>query len=135
MPLIEWMDDLSVNVKELDDEHKKLISLINELHDAMRERKTKETLKKIIDGLISYTGTHFAHEEKYFVQFNYNKTLVHKKLHKDFVTKVLEFKKGFEEDRMMLSMDIMNFLKDWLTMHIKGSDKEYSALFNENGIV
>ena len=134
MPLFEWNENLSVKVKELDEQHKKLISIINDLHDAMRQRKTKDILNDIINGLISYTETHFSTEEKYFEQFYYDMTLPHKNEHKNFVKKVLDFKKGFDENRMMLSMDIMNFLKDWLTGHINGRDKEYSAFFNDKGL-
>ena len=134
MSLIEWTNDLSVNVKEIDLQHQKLVEMINDLHAAMRDRKTKDSLKKIIDDLANYTASHFLTEEKYFDQFKYDKAFMHKKEHNDFVKKVMEFKKGFDENRLLLSMDIMNFLKDWLTKHIKGSDKQYSPFFNEKGL-
>ncbi len=134
MALFDWSDDLSVNVAEIDLEHKKLIAMINELNDAMRERKANEVLGKIIEGLLDYTLTHFAKEENYFEQFNYSSALDHKKEHTAFVEKVKDVQKGFEEGRLLLSLDIMNFLKDWLKNHIQGTDKKYTAHFNENGL-
>ncbi len=132
--LINWNDSFSVSVTEIDLQHQKLISMINDLHDAMKARKTKEVLGEIIDGLIDYTEDHFSIEETYFAQFNYPETALHKKEHSDFVAKVKDVKKGFDEERLMLSMDIMNFLKDWLQNHINGTDKKYSQFFNSKGL-
>ncbi|MCP3943643.1 MAG: hemerythrin family protein [Desulfobacteraceae bacterium] len=134
MALINWNDSLSVNVAEIDLQHQKLISMINDLHDAMKIRKAKEVLGKIIDELLDYTVTHFSVEEKYFAQFNYPETASHKKEHTAFVDKIKDVKKGFDEERLMISMDIMNFLKSWLENHIKGTDKKYSSLFNAKGL-
>lgn len=71
MALIQWDDSFSVKVAEIDQQHKRLIVMINELHDAMKQGKGKDALGKIINGLISYTATHFDTEERYFDQFEY----------------------------------------------------------------
>ena len=71
---------------------------------------------------------------KYFDQFNYLKSFAHKKEHAKFVKKALEFKDGFENGHTMLSLDVVSFLKEWLVTHIKGSDKDYTQCFNENGL-
>ena len=98
MALINWNESLSVNVKEIDLQHKKLIDMNNELNEAMKLGKGKDALGKIVNGLISYTATHF--------------------------------KKG----NLPLSVEVMNFLSDWLKNHIKGTDKKYSKFFNEKGL-
>ena len=134
MALIDWEDIYSVNVGEIDEEHKKLVGMINDLHQAMKDKKTKEVLDDIISGLIEYSGSHFAHEEKYFEEFNYLDATIHRKEHRDFVVKVKKFKQDFDDGIVLLSLDIMNFLKDWLLKHIQGSDKKYSTLFNEKGL-
>jgi hemerythrin len=135
MKLIEWDDDsMSVNVQEIDQQHKQLVKLINELHDAMRERKTKDTLGKIIQGLIDYTGSHFATEEKYFDAFGYPEADAHKATHQEFVAKVMVFQTGFTEGRLLLSLDVMNFLREWLVDHIMGDDHRYGPFFNEHGL-
>lgn len=134
MSLINWDNTLSVNVVEIDGQHQKLVGMINELHDAMRQGKSREILGRIIDGLISYAETHFKTEEKYFDRFGYPGTDSHKREHADFVVRVSEFKRGFDAGKVGLSIDIMCFLSDWLQRHIKGSDKKYGPFLNEKGL-
>ena len=135
MALINWSDSLSVNVKEIDLQHRKLIDMINELNEAMRIGKGKDSLGQILKGLISYTATHFRQEERYFDKYGYPDTVNHKKEHVAFVKKVTEFKDGFEKNNLAVTMEVMNFLSDWLKNHIKGTDKKYSKFFNEKGLV
>lgn len=134
MPLINWEEGLSVKVSEIDSQHKKLIELINKLHDAMKERKASEVLSVVIDELVDYAISHFQIEEKYFDKFGYIKATAHKKEHKDFVNKVASFKNDFSKGKAMLSMEIMEFLKGWLINHIKKIDMAYSDFFIEKGL-
>jgi len=134
MALIQWNDSLSVNVVEIDKQHQKLVGMINDLNEAMRQGKGKDILGKIVNGLISYAGTHFKTEEKYFDQFGYPEANSHKKEHSDFVAKVSEFKDGFEKGKITLSIEVMNFLSDWLRNHIKGVDRNYGPFFNAKGL-
>ncbi|GAB4177975.1 MAG: bacteriohemerythrin [Calditrichia bacterium] len=134
MALIEWNDTLSVKVHEIDLQHKKLVALINELNDAMRQGKGKEVVGKIINDLINYTLTHFQTEEKYFDRFDYPETESHKKEHANFVSKVSEFQDKFEKGSFSLSIEVLNFLSNWLRSHIKGTDMKYSQFFRDNGL-
>ena len=134
MGFMNWSPELSVNVKEIDAQHQRLIELINELHDAMEERKGKDVLEKIIKELFRYTVYHFSTEEKYFELYNYPEKDAHVEEHNVFVRKVQDFHKGFDEGRLLLSVDIINFLTDWIKNHIMGSDKKYGPFFNEKGL-
>jgi len=134
MAMVTWNDTLSVNVGEIDTQHKKLVAMINELYDAMKVGKGKEITGKILNSFISYTATHFQQEEKYFDKFGYPDKENHKKEHVAFVKKVTEFKEGFETGKVTLTIDVMNFLSDWLFKHIKITDKKYSKFFNEKGL-
>ncbi len=134
MDFFIWKDEMSVNVEEIDQQHKKLVSMINELHKAMKEGKSKVVLGDIIKGLLDYTKVHFGTEEKYFDKFGYPESEAHIKEHNDFVKKVQEFQKQFEEGKSLLSIEILNFLKDWLYHHIMGTDKKYSKFFNDRGL-
>ncbi len=134
MALAHWNDSFSVNVLEIDLQHKKLISMINELDEAMRRGEGKNILGKIVDHLINYAGTHFKTEEKYFAQFEYPDANKHKQEHAAFVQKVTDFKVGFNERRLSLTIEVMNFLSDWLKRHIMESDKQYGRFFNEKGL-
>ncbi len=132
--MIQWDNSLSVGVGEIDLQHQRLVKMINELNDAMRVGKSKEMLGKIVSGLISYVRVHFATEEKYFAQFKYPETDQHVQEHRAFSQKVDDFAKKFQDGQLGLSIELMNFLSDWLGKHIKGIDKKYSALFNANGL-
>jgi hemerythrin len=134
MALIEWSDQLSVGIQEIDKQHKILVDLINDLHQAMRERKAKEALGSIINGLTEYAIVHFSKEEKYFDEFNYISAGPHKKEHQNFIKKINQFKADFDKGKAMLSMEIMDFLKDWLIKHIQKIDTSYAPLFIEKGI-
>jgi hemerythrin len=134
MALIQWNDSFSVGVVEIDKQHQKLVGMINDLNDAMRQGKGKDVLGKIIKGLIGYAETHFRTEEKYFDQFGYPDANNHKKEHSDFVMKVAEFKDGFDRRKLGLSIEVMSFLSKWLQNHIKGVDKKYGPFFNEKGL-
>ena len=134
MALIEWNESLSVNVAEIDGQHQKLIAMINELNEAMSQGKGRTVVGQIVSGLVSYTKSHFRTEERYFDVFGYPEAHSHKKEHADFVAKVSEFKEGVERGKIALSIEIMNFLSDWLRNHIKGVDKKYLSFFNEKGL-
>lgn len=134
MALIEWNANLSVNVAEIDNQHQKLVAMINQLNDAMKQRKGKEVLGNIISSLFTYTATHFETEEKYFAQLHYPDTDNHRKLHQSFVKKVSEFKNGHDGGQVALTVEVMRFLKDWLSSHIQGADMKYGPWFNERGL-
>ncbi|THB69213.1 MAG: hemerythrin [Gammaproteobacteria bacterium] len=134
MPLLSWKENMSVNNREIDSQHKKLISLTNELSDAMKERKGKEILNKTICELVSYTEVHFKYEEDYFDKYVYKETISHKDEHKKFVKQISEFKNDFESGKLSLSIDVMSFLSSWLRNHIKGTDQKYTQFFKDNNI-
>jgi hemerythrin len=134
MALINWNDSFSVHVKEIDQQHQKLVSMINELHDAMKQGKGKDVMGKILDGLSGYTATHFKTEEQYFAQFGYSETDSHKKEHIAFIQKISDFKEEYEKGKLGLSIEAMVFLSDWLQNHLKVTDIKYSQFFNEKGL-
>ena len=134
MSLIKWNDSFSVNVVKIDQEHQKLFEMVNDLTDAMKAGHGKDVLGDILNGLISYTASHFQLEEKYFQQVKYPDAAAHKKEHVEFVNKVTDFKKEFDEGRATVSVNILQFLSKWLQNHIKGTDQKYSSFLNEKGI-
>ena len=135
MALINWQPSFSVNVKEIDQQHQLLVNMINDLYDAMNSGKEKEELQKLINRLNVYAAMHFAKEEHYFDLFAYPEGELHKKEHNDFEDEVSKFESDFIKGSQSLSMEIMNFLSNWLVEHIKGSDKKFGPFLNERGLV
>ncbi len=134
MALANWRKDYSVNIKKIDNQHKKLFEYINAIHDAMKAKKTSEELGKIINKLSNYTVEHFKTEEDYFDQYDYPDAKKHKFEHQVFVDKVKKFQSDLKRGKMLLSLEIVNFLKDWLVNHIQGTDQKYSQFLNEKGV-
>ncbi len=132
--IVEWSDDLSVNVRTIDEHHMTLINMINELYQAMRQRKTNSVIKEIVDKLLEYTKYHFGYEEKIFDKYKYPDTDSHKKLHRTFEGKIEEFGKGLASGKAIVSSEVIRFLKDWLVKHIMIVDHKYSQFMNEHGI-
>jgi len=135
MALINWDNSLSVNVAELDAQHQKLVQLINNLNDAMKQGKGKEVVGNVLNELINYTALHFKTEEKYFDEFDFPEMASHINEHSELVKKVLSFRDDYQSGRLGLSIELMNFLVGWLKNHIMVSDKKYSAFFNSKGLV
>jgi len=133
--LINWSDEYSVKINSIDQQHSKLVELINQLHSAMKEGKGKEAIGRIISELISYTKVHFTHEESLMVKHSYPGYLKHKALHDELVNQVLEIEKELKSGKTVISQDVLNFLKKWLVEHIVGTDKQYTTFMNSKGVV
>lgn len=134
MAYMGWDQSFSVNVKEIDNQHKKLVDLVNGLHEAMKLGKGKDIMSKVLDELIKYTATHFATEENFMTKHNYPLYSQHKREHDKFVKQVLSYQNDYNSGKIAITLDVMNFLKDWLVNHILGTDKKVGSFLNEKGI-
>ena len=134
MALITWNNMLSTGVTEQDNPHKKLIDLINQLNDAMQAGKGSEVLGKVLAELVNYTVFHFGYEEKLMAQHKYEDTPAHKAEHSKFVQTAGDFKKKFDSGTAVVSVEIMNFLRDWLTSHIMKTDKKLGQSLVKLGV-
>jgi hemerythrin len=134
MPIIFWSDQLSVNIKELDNQHQCLIELINRLHDSMKSGKGNAVIGPILMDVIKYTEFHFATEEKYFQKYAYPEFLQHKKQHDELTQKAKQLKADFEKGKLSISIEVMHFLRDWISNHILGSDKKYGPFLASKGL-
>lgn len=134
MSLITWTDKLSVGVKEIDDQHKKLVAIINELHDAMTVGHAREVIGKVLDEMVDYTVFHFGTEERLMKTHGYAEHLKHEMDHKELVKTAAELQKSVKAGGTSLTLQTMHFLKDWLNHHILGSDLKFGKFLNGKGI-
>jgi hemerythrin len=134
MSLIQWAPKFSVNIKEIDQQHQKLMALVNELYDSMTAGHGKEALGKVLGELITYTVYHFATEEKLFQTHAYPETAAHKAEHDKLTQTAKDLKEKFDSGKGQITVEVMNFLKNWLNNHILGTDKKYSAYLNGKGV-
>ncbi|RPH31051.1 MAG: hemerythrin [Bacteroidales bacterium] len=134
MAFLNWTESLSVKINSIDEQHKKLIELINGFYEQVSHRTNDENISILLKGMKDYTQMHFDYEEKYMKQFNYPDYPSHKKEHDFFISKVAEVEEKVKKGKVVLSFEITSFLKDWIKNHIQGSDKKYTAFFIKNGI-
>ncbi|MCX7905422.1 MAG: bacteriohemerythrin [Elusimicrobiales bacterium] len=127
---IEWNDSFSVGIKRFDEQHKKLIGIINKLYDFMGSNNSYDEIVSIINELKEYTQNHFNEEEIFQKSIKFNDYHNHKKLHKVFIDKVTEFENNLNKSSIGVSSDIMVFLKKWLLNHINVEDKKYGIFYN-----
>ncbi|MFQ3573331.1 MAG: bacteriohemerythrin [Thermodesulfovibrionales bacterium] len=131
---IQWSDVFSVNIRDIDEQHKQLFKLVNELFAAWKGNKPQEVVGKALDGLIQYTATHFKTEEEYFKKYNYPETSSHIEIHNALVKQALDLKQKFDAGKLDINMEVMNFLKNWLNNHILRVDKRYGPYLREKGV-
>ena len=124
--MFEWKDEYSVRILSIDSQHQNLFAVANELHAAMTAGQAKAVLARILDRLVRYTATHFAHEERLMRQFNYPALPAHKAEHDALTNQVLQFQTDFRAGRVTMTIQLLKFLKDWLEKHIMQSDQKYA---------
>lgn len=134
IPLMTWDDALSVGVQEIDTQHKRLIGLLNDLHQAKAAGKGDATLKGVLRELVDYTHTHFAYEEKLFKDHGYPGAEGHEQAHIALKAQVVAFGEAFESGKASLSADLFMFLRNWLNGHIRGTDRRYTTFFQSRGV-
>ena len=134
MPIMSWIDAYSTGITEVDLQHKKLIGLINDLHDAMAKGQAKAILGEILGELVNYCASHFAMEEKLFDRHGYPDAANHKEKHQKMTAKVLALQMQFDQGRAMMTLEVMEFLQQWLDKHILGTDKKYVPFLNSKGV-
>jgi len=134
MPLVTWDASYSVKVDKCDEDHKKMISLINALHDAMLAGKGAQVIQQIVGELDDYASFHFAREESLLEKTHYPALGPHRAQHREFVKKMEQFQRDLEGATIGESVLVADFLKDWWTNHIMQTDRQYSAHLNDNGV-
>lgn len=132
---IKWDQTFSVDVKLIDAQHKKLFAMLNKLYGvANRSENEDEPLENIILDLAAYVDFHFKTEEKYMKEFGCEND-EHIRQHQFYEEKIKEFNEKYQKGEEGVGVEIMNFLKDWISSHIKIKDKEYTGCFHDHGLL
>lgn len=131
---LEWNEVYSVGVEEIDNQHKKMFAVINELLEAIETNSSEEHLGNIIESLVQYKMFHFATEEKYFTEFNYEGAQEHINKHQDFNKRLKELEGKFPKYTIEFAYALVDFLEDWLIDHLMVMDQKYKKCFHEHGL-
>ena len=132
--LIKWGESFEIGISVIDEQHKRLVAMVNELYRKLRDGATLEDLRGLLNELIDYTATHFRTEEELFEKYDYPEKEVHRKIHEKLVEKVLDYQRRVEAGEPGLAYELLTFLKDWLSNHICVTDKKYGPYLKEKGV-
>jgi hemerythrin len=130
-----WTNEMGVGVVALDDDHKKLIGIINQLHFEMDEGHDKKALGSVLDQLVDYAKKHIAREESLLFQANYPDAPEHKMEHERFIREIIALRERFSSaPAATLDTELAGFLRTWLDDHVENADKKYGQFLNSRGI-
>ncbi|MBF0371018.1 MAG: bacteriohemerythrin [Magnetococcales bacterium] len=129
-----WDDSLLTGITVVDTDHKKLVVMVNELHEAMLAGDAKEVVSDILTRLATYTVEHFGREEEMFKRFGYPETESHLKEHQALVSEVQRLIQRFEDGDFAVPIDLLTTARKWLIQHILGTDMNFGPFLRSKGI-
>ena len=131
---VTWKDEYSVGIETIDNDHKMLLKLINQLQTSSLYYTGDDFDKEALTELLDYTKFHFSREEKMMEDNGYPDFDAHRQQHRNMTDEVINKVKDYEEDSEKTVDDLLDYLKKWLINHINGTDKKYSAFLIEKGV-
>jgi hemerythrin len=131
--MFEWNDSYRTGVHSVDAQHQNLFVIAEELYKAMSSGQGKAAVGRTLDRLIQYTATHFAHEERLMRLHNYPDLAPHKAQHEKLAQQVLQFREDYQAGKITMTVQLLEFLRDWLQNHIRTSDQKYAPFLAEQG--
>jgi hemerythrin-like metal-binding domain len=134
MSVIKWTPANSVGIASIDDQHKKLFEHLNNFYSGLTSNQGKENLSILLNALTDYTVYHFSAEEKLMKQYEYPGFLSHKAEHDKFIATISSYNERLKAGKLIVSIEITNYLKDWIVNHILILDKKYSSYLQGKGV-
>jgi hemerythrin-like metal-binding protein len=131
---VRWSPEYAVDVALFDEHHKRLFALVDQLFQALKAGTARNELLGILDELAEYTQYHFTAEEKAMRHFGYPGCELQERSHAELLSRVQELRRDMASGKSMVAVDVMEFLRDWLTRHIKGCDKLYAEFFRDKDV-
>ena len=134
MTKLEWKKEMSVGINMFDDEHKKLIDIFNNLHEAITHGQAKHTMSTILAEMTDYATTHFLHEEEVFRKYDYPDLDEHVLEHDHFREELIGFREKQLKGDFDFGIPVFHLLISWIRNHIQRSDKKYQEYLNSKGL-
>ena len=128
---VTWSDSYSMGIKVIDDQHKELLNIVNDIfsHATGNEWEEHEYFKTVIKQAVDYINFHFSTEEKIMVATKYPGYDEHKKKHHEFIITVVKTAKDYQTGKRLTLTNLGYFLKDWVLSHIAVMDRKYNEYF------
>lgn len=122
MAYFEWGDDMIIDHGSIDQDHRKLVDLVNELHTATSEGRGQTVVAKIMSELIFYTQDHLTREEHQMALVGFPGLAEHKQSHARFMVSMHELLEKQAGGSITVASQLSSLLRDWLSIHIRRSD-------------
>lgn len=126
-----WDDSLSVEIQEIDEDHRRLVDLFNLLNHAVVEEDASNYIEAVMEELISCTVWHFRHEERLMLKYSYQGFEEHKTEHQELIESASALQQRVLQEGKPISSEDIKFLEHWLTGHILGADMELGSYLGE----
>ena len=126
-----WDSGLSVHVKEIDEDHRRLVDLFNILTHSVVEGDAANYIEAVLEELISCTVWHFRHEERLMLKYGYEGLAEHKAEHRELIDSVKTLQQKFQQQGKAVSNEDIEFLEHWLTEHIFVADMQMGSYLAE----
>ncbi len=129
-----WTEKYSVNVVALDNQHKRLFAIINELNQALAHGEGRVAAGAVLQELVDYAVSHFAAEEALLAEYKFPESAAHRAGHNRFTEAMARFQADHRAGKPGVPVSLILFLQSWLKEHILESDKAYSSFLNARGV-
>ncbi len=127
MPAWSWNNSFSVSDELMDEHHKKIFNIINDLHELLENDFDELRYISVLNDLKEYSLYHFSAEENLLEKLNYPKLMIQKIQHEIFTDKLTTFINKYDLNQEIMSLKMMSFLKEWLIKHILELDMDYKS--------
>ena len=135
MPYLTWDGSMSVNVAELDDQHRVFLRVLNELHETLMNGGIHDVLlapEHTLGQLDQYVGEHFRSEEEYLSKIGYPDLEEHRRKHEEFAARIRSLREAHEKGEFLLNTELVKAMLEWLGDHLMAEDHKY-AVFAAGG--
>jgi hemerythrin len=129
MSIFVWDKSFELGIEPFDEHHRYLVGLLNKTYDNFIAETGNEHLESVLDELIDYATYHFTAEERWMKEQRYPDLQQHKEIHDGFNLRVVEIQKDYHGRKARLSLEVLIFLKEWLSDHILKTDAEYGLFY------
>ena len=128
---IVWGDILSVEIDEIDEDHRKLVNIFNILNHSVTEGESPDYLAAVLEELINCTVWHFSHEERLMLKYDYEEIEEHKVWHQELIKSAKKLQQEILQADKPVSDEDIEFLERWLTEQILTADMRLGSYLSQ----
>lgn len=134
MDILKWRESYETGVVQMDEQHKRLIQLVNQMYGIIRDKKGFESLDEILKEMSEYAEQHLRDEEALLEKYGYPELNSQKKSHQEYLVKIDDLLFSVKADKNSGAQELYIFLRHWWIAHIVGEDVKYGSFLREKGV-